>query len=710
MTVPPPDVQRRTVDHASSQVLCVSKMEVFSTSPKMFTFLLLCVTLAAADEFPNFINFGRDGDAPSERFAANLMFNLVVPQDFGDVFGVDLNLDGATDFCVSTTSSSFANGVFVSRATRLRCALSPHTQRTINMSSPTAFVQFESETDPAFPDVGSPDINGDGLLDRVLFSSVDPPRNFFHYSTRNYFVLFGGRTFPTRGTFRLTSNASQFPDANVGFQIRTGLTTLESGLFHFDYDGDGVDDFLVRGAVNETNGASRLVLLRGSRNQSDFSPVEDCGPSTTHPILAPAWAPHTTQQWQSCDVNGDGKKDLIVPNSPNGYLVVFGGANLTLLESTANSNITLSTGFSINLPERFYYQQCLDLNGDAVMDLVFRGDNATSTGNPADDLVLGLFTLYGRLGRTRPSFSFDSRSSSDGFLILAPGGSFSFDDFDGDDVVDVRLRGANFESIVLLRNSTSVLPYIDMRANTTDSRVRVLRNVSLCSARIDFDGDGKRDLLLSFDYDLAFSGAVVVYNLRSLGVLWDSKPPFRKELALMFPHTKITTTFPEPMLGGFIRRLSCSNQKLLDLNQDGANDLVLHTTYFRTLVFGSARASQTALIEINTTSSALTPTSTWPATSIPLLTRLNDEDVNGDGFSDLRIDTIVILSSSGWQLPASVYVEPMTSTATSSSVPPSPTVDTQAGPSTSVVVVTANSSSQIMLAAAVALVGGFNLL
>jgi hypothetical protein len=166
-------------------------------------------------------------------------------------------------------------------------------------------------------------------------------------------------------------------------------------------------------------------------------------------------------------------------------------------------------------------------------------------------------------------------------------------------------------------------------------------------------------------------------------------------------------------LGGWTtttRPLTCSDQKLLDLNQDGANDLVLKTTGFsRTIVFGSARASQTSLIQINTTSSAVTPTSTWPATNFDSLSPIY-EDVNGDGFLDLRIHAIVILSSSEWQLPASVYVEPTTPTATSSSVLPSRTVDTQAGQSTSAVVVTANSSSQILLAVAVALVGGFSLL
>lgn len=694
-------------------------------------FLLVClVTLAAADEFPNFINLGGDGNATSQRYAAKLMFNLVGNLDVvhgpsNRLFGVDFNLDDATDFCVFTSSRSLsANLSVVAAASLLRCALSPHSQRTINLSSPTAFVQFETMTE--FPEhqelrpeyiravVASPDINGDGLLDRVLFSAVAPPSDSprLDSTSPNYYVLFGGRTFPTRGSFRLTPNSPQpFPDANIGFEIRTGLTSSNYGLFHFDYDGDGVDDFLVRGAVNKTSNASRLVLLTGSRNQSNFSPVEDCGPSTMHPILPPAWATYSYQQWQSCDVNGDGKTDMIVHDGKNGYLIVFGGANLTLLESPANS--TLSTGFSVNLPERFYYQQCLDLNGDAVMDLVFLEDNTTSTGNSAEDFpVLGLFTLYGRLGRTRPSFSFDSRSSSDGFLILAPKGDFSFDDFDGDDIVDVRLRGAhwpNFESIVLLHKGVSALPYIDVRANTTDSRVRVLRNVSLCSSRVDFDGDGKRDLLLSFDNHTGFSGAVVVYNLRSLGALWDSKALFREELALMFPHTKITAV-PMLSLGGWTRPLTCSDQKLLDLNQDGANDLVLKTTGFsRTIVFGSARASQTSLIQINTTSSALTPTSTWPATNFDSLSPIY-EDVNGDGFLDLRIHAIVILSSSEWQLPASVYVEPTTPTATSSSVLPSRTVDTQAGQSTSAVVVTANSSSQILLAVAVALVGGFSLL
>jgi hypothetical protein len=310
-------------------------------------------------------------------------------------------------------------------------------------------------------------------------------------------------------------------------------------------------------------------------------------------------------------VNADGILDIVFGQS-GVVKIAYGGTNFT---SMAPADVgSAPTGFTINLPPTLVFFKCFDMNGDTVQDLIFVENNVTT---------VELYVLYGRVGRSRPSFSFSTRSGDvgaasifDGFSVLAGQGSIALDDFNADGITDVHWRGVNTyydqQFVVLGEKGVRSVSRILLTSDTTNPRVKQLDGVRICSPRIDFDGDGQADLLLSYAL-----GAVVVYNHTS-GTLWDSSAPFNAT-ALKYAHTNITG-FSEKLGNSLLERpLRCFDTKPLDLNKDGASELVLDGFHGPVVVFGAARARHTPLIQVNCNGKdrSGSPPSAWPATNLP---------------------------------------------------------------------------------------------
>jgi hypothetical protein len=726
----------------------------------MFVFLAaaaLCLARTGAVVLPDFIDvnnntlvvaFANATNDPSLAAALRIEYSL----DFvGSTTIIDLNQDNASDVCMREQRRNSGGA----SATRILCALSPHKKALVLISNATndlwrlasethsIFLRSVSRSPSSQDGAIQADLDGDGFLDTIFFGLLYEPGapDGSLRRAHNMFVVFGNSSSSSDSYFLQAHSARPLP-RNVGFEIRTRLFADENtrDFIVLDFDGDGIDDIVLRAAADDTfvvgfNDAylqpTHTVLLRGSRNRTAFAPVEHCGFGTTRPTL-PLWNATSFNFRDAlggrptiarCDVNGDGRLDTFFSRE---RLFVYGGTNLTLL-SPADLG-TAPNGFTITLPQFFGFIKCIDMNGDGLMDMLFQQTNQSSTAQSTSEL----YVLYGRAGRSRPSFSFNTHlgdagaaSNFDGFSIRGATEAISFSDFNGDEITDV-VWGS---TIVLGEKGIRTLPVF--LANTTDPRVKQLDSVvRICSPHVDFDGDGRLDLLLSYNtgglsLSPRWTNVTVVYNHTS-GSLWNSVAPLHVA-ALAFPHTNITA-------------LGCTSTPQIDLNKDGASDLMLSSLHGPILVFGSARARQTPRIHVNTNGMdrSGSPPSAWPAMNFPFPAGEDTiADFNGDEFLDLHIGSLVLMANSRWEAPA--FVAPTTTapattttattttaattaastTATTTTTTTTTTAPTTTAPTTTTaltesstagsptttadIVLSVNSSTRILLAASLAL-------
>lgn len=259
---------------------------------------------------------------------------LQVPSAF---FVADVNGDGKDDFIVHYRNSYGNRCTLVYKGT----ASSPY------LIDATTDALISTDTYCQSDSVYVGDFNGDGCSD-MLVQWVDD-------SSRQLLVYKGN----TNGTFSEGENLSS---------IRLHMPESYPGKFFVtDVNGDGKDDFVVHWR-NSNKRRSTLVYYGTSLSPYLVDATTDALTSTNSYVISdPVFVG---------DVNGDGRSDMIVQWSLNGYyqfLIYTANAN-----GTYNAAVRLSTSIAYDLNTYAGTYFVADVNGDGCDDFIIKyknGDN-----------------------------------------------------------------------------------------------------------------------------------------------------------------------------------------------------------------------------------------------------------------------------------------------------------------------------------------------
>ena len=394
----------------------------------------------------------------------------------------DFNNDGKPDLLVTASGGPFIS-VFLNTTTP-------------GASTPTFLARqdFATPTQPYF--VAAADLNGDGLTDIGTCTS-------------------SGNTFTV---FLNTIEIGSSPVPSFGPRVDFVTGNNSFNLTSSDLNGDRKPDIICANRNINTISVRMNTTSPGSSSPT-FGSITDF-PTDSLPT-----------SMGICDINGDGKPDLVV-------LYNFVDTVSIFINSTTPGSITPSftarTDFATgNGCTRVSFD---DINGDGKQDMV--------TSSPTSYFIFLNTTTPGALV---PVFSAYTTINNGGFNSVS---SIVLVDLNGDGKKD--LAGSGFELGVMLNTTVPGASTPTFAANT---RFFTSGNLFGSILAEDVNGDGKKDLIFRFSNRLG-RAALIAINTTAIGA---TTPSF------------ISTEFAFP----YSQSLGNGSLSNADLNGDGKNDFTI---------------------------------------------------------------------------------------------------------------------------------------
>ncbi len=330
------------------------------------------------------------------------------------------------------------------------------------------------------------DVNGDGLADVALDPEADlgPPEG-------NQYVLFG-RTTGWVSSMPVSSSDGSLENANAN-----GSSDLSSHAYLGDFDGDGLDDWLVSGPFI-SDGEGHVV------SGADIAPGMQVPDDAVSWLHGPAMDFNEMAFKPGGDLNGDGLDDIIgYPRSTYTAVLLLHGRSTGIPHDAA---MTDETDCRIVHPLGSSMGSVVigDVNGDGIDDL------AISVNYPFNDPQTGLFIFFGRT--TWP----DALDTDSADVHVAPGYPVALGmpvgDLDGDGIDDLVFEGPDADvdpddvtDVYMLAGRTSwtsriELADVDVRFEPSTGFREIWNYKHFEHLSGDIDGDGITDLLLHHPY------------------------------------------------------------------------------------------------------------------------------------------------------------------------------------------------------------------
>ncbi len=400
-------------------------------------------------------------------------------------------------------------------------------------------------------------------------------------------------------------------------------------------------------------------------------------PSPTKPALvnlSTGYSSSPTMGVKICDLDGDGKPDIVAANRNNDNVIVFSNTGTYPSGDLATSSFAIVT--TISTGTRPTDLAIGDLNGDGKPDIVIANSSGNSLSLLQNTSTPGAISFAPAITFPIPYQSYDLFSTPSSVKLV---------DIDGDGWLDIAMGGLN---VGVLRNKGLGGT---LSTSSFNAAVSFYLNASPVNdfAVGDLDGDGKPDVAvatyfatvfilqntstpgtISFAQNIQIPHSSTPYALAIVDLNGDGKPELLSggnSLSLIpnqsQPGPLSAASFGSRIdLGGFlyVRRLSVG-----DLNGDGLPDLVITRDFpggINVYLNGGTGNAATTLTRMATLN---IPTGNY---GIDMATRTAIGDLNGDGKPDLVVD-----GSWGSILVSQNFGVPLTATSFSIS-PTSPSV------------------------------------